>query len=200
VSPEPREPLSALAVERRWGGDARPGAAALAIVRDPAGCLLLIRRTKPPYTGQWALPGGAWEFGESLAEAAAREVREETGLEARFLGLRAVLNERLSPGSPTAPGGHFIGFACDLLAEGTVVSSDEGEVRWFAPAEVESLARDAHIAATDHALLTRVPPGAGVYVEAELTVTHDGGVEVISLTRFAVQEGRPNHQTPGNDR
>ena len=43
--------------------------------------VLLVRRARPPRPGQWSLPGGAQTLGETIAEAAAREVREETGLE-----------------------------------------------------------------------------------------------------------------------
>ena len=43
--------------------------------------VLLIRRGKPPRVGQWSLPGGAQQLGETLREAITREVREETGLE-----------------------------------------------------------------------------------------------------------------------
>lgn len=43
-------------------------------------CVLLVRRAKAPLAGEWSLPGGAVELGETLEEAIAREVAEETGL------------------------------------------------------------------------------------------------------------------------
>ncbi|MFP4303200.1 MAG: NUDIX hydrolase [Alkalispirochaetaceae bacterium] len=43
--------------------------------------VLLIRRGKPPKAGEWSLPGGSQDVGETVRETAAREVREETGVE-----------------------------------------------------------------------------------------------------------------------
>lgn len=43
--------------------------------------VLLVRRGRPPRRGQWSLPGGAQHLGETMAEAARREVREEAGIE-----------------------------------------------------------------------------------------------------------------------
>ena len=49
------------------------------IVKD--GKVLLVRRRYEPLAGQWSLPGGTLELGETLQEGVAREMREETGLE-----------------------------------------------------------------------------------------------------------------------
>jgi ADP-ribose pyrophosphatase YjhB (NUDIX family) len=51
-----------------------------AVVVDPAGKVLLIRRGRPPSAGSWTLPGGRVEPGESLDDAVRREVLEETSL------------------------------------------------------------------------------------------------------------------------
>ena len=54
--------------------------------------VLLIRRGTPPRQGEWSLPGGRIEPGERLAEAALRELREETGVEAELIGLIDVVD------------------------------------------------------------------------------------------------------------
>jgi ADP-ribose pyrophosphatase YjhB (NUDIX family) len=60
---------------------ARPIVGVGAVVLDARGQVVLIRRRFEPLAGQWSLPGGMLEIGEALEEGAAREVREETGLE-----------------------------------------------------------------------------------------------------------------------
>ena len=59
---------------------------------------LLIRRASPPLEGQWSIPGGMLELGETLDQGVRRELAEETGLEVAVLELIEAL-ERIEPGS-----------------------------------------------------------------------------------------------------
>ncbi|HVT64688.1 MAG TPA: NUDIX hydrolase [Mycobacteriales bacterium] len=99
-----------------------------AVVRDPAGRLLLVQRGHPPAQGSWTLPGGRVEPGETPAEAAVREVREETGLDievGRLLATVPVLGYLVHDFAATVTGG--------TLRPG----DDADDARWF---EVEELA------------------------------------------------------------
>ncbi len=58
--------------------------------------VLLIIRDKPPFAGAWSIPGGALEFGETLVDAAIREVREETGVTCEIVG-RIDVVEAIAP-------------------------------------------------------------------------------------------------------
>ena len=62
------------------------------VVVFKGGDVLLIQRGRPPRVGQWSLPGGAQELGETVFEAARREVMEETGVEVDILGLVDVVD------------------------------------------------------------------------------------------------------------
>ncbi|MEK6851542.1 MAG: NUDIX domain-containing protein, partial [Candidatus Thermoplasmatota archaeon] len=68
-----------------------PIAAASALILR-GGSVLLIRRRAPPNEGRWGLPGGGIELGESVRDAAVREVREETGLAVKVTGLVDVVD------------------------------------------------------------------------------------------------------------
>ena len=68
--------------------------------------VLLVKRGQEPHRGLWSAPGGLVEFGESLAQACAREVLEETGLQADIREPIALLERRLPEDS--APEYHYV--------------------------------------------------------------------------------------------
>jgi 8-oxo-dGTP diphosphatase len=76
------------------------------VVFDPDGRLLLIRRKHPPFRGKYALPGGYVEYGETTEHAAARELKEETGLAAVDLSLIGVYSD-----PHRDPRGHVVSIA-----------------------------------------------------------------------------------------
>ncbi|MCL2449044.1 MAG: NUDIX domain-containing protein [Polyangiaceae bacterium] len=69
-----------------------PRVAVGAVVVDPCGRVLLIRRAKPPGLGHWTLPGGRVEPGEGVEAAALRELLEETGVEGRVVCLLGIVS------------------------------------------------------------------------------------------------------------
>lgn len=77
-----------------------------AIVLRP-GEVLLVERARPPYRGAWSLPGGLVEWGETLEQAARREVAEETGLDIAIEGLCRNL-DLIGTDDATGSGHHFV--------------------------------------------------------------------------------------------
>ena len=78
------------------------------------GRALLIRRGGPPLEGEWSIPGGMLELGETIVEGVRRELAEETGLEVRVLDLIEVF-ERISPDEGGKAQYHFV--VLDYLCE-----------------------------------------------------------------------------------
>ncbi len=91
---------------------------------------LVIRRGREPLKGQWSIPGGKVDYGERLHDAVAREVREETGVEIRVLGLLDVFESL--PAAEGAP--HYV--MVDFVAEwvsGEPRPGDDAEAAEFVP-------------------------------------------------------------------
>ena len=59
----------------------RPSVTADAVISDPAGRILLVKRKNPPYKGCWALPGGWVDVNQSVGDNAVKEALEESGLD-----------------------------------------------------------------------------------------------------------------------
>jgi 8-oxo-dGTP diphosphatase len=101
------------------------------VVHD--GALLLVQRGDAPARGKWSVPGGRVEFGETLRETVAREVREETGL-AVEVGEFAGWVERIGD-----EGTHFVildFFATPKGSTDLVPGDDAADARWVPLAEV----------------------------------------------------------------
>ena len=111
-----------------------------AVIWNGRGDVLLIRRAKEPRKGQWSLPGGKLEFGETLIEGVRREVREETGLEVEILGLIDVA-ETIRDAEAGAANDHFvlIDYSARVISGTAVAASDAAEARWFALEELDTL-------------------------------------------------------------
>ena len=98
--------------------------------------VLLIRRGTPPRLGEWSLPGGRIEPGERAVDAALRELREETGVEAEITGLIDVVD-----GIFPEAGRHYvlIDYAARWVSGEPVAGDDALEARFVALDEIESL-------------------------------------------------------------
>ena len=172
--------LSARPPGQRWHGQTAPVPVAVALIRQAADVgeeLLLIRRAGGPYTGQWALVGGKWDFGETLAEAIVREVREETGLTTAFVALRALVSERVAPWTADAPAAHFLLLVCDLVVrDGRATEQQEGFVDWFGAADIEALYAEGRIIPSDYAMIREFSAAtrSSAYVEVEMRALLDG--------------------------
>ena len=98
-----------------------------AAVIDPEGKVLLIRRADD---GLWALPGGACDTGETPAQAAAREVWEESGYLVEITRLLGVFDSRLSGSRASRHLYHLLFAAVPVGGEATT-SNESSEVGWF---------------------------------------------------------------------
>ena len=108
--------------------------------------VLLIKRGTAPRLGQWSLPGGRMEMGETTLAAALRELKEETGVEAEILGLIDVIDGIFParPGPDGAPGDitrHYvlIDYAARWLCGEPVAGDDAADARFVSRDEAMAL-------------------------------------------------------------
>lgn len=105
--------------------------------------VLLIQRGKPPLEGQWSLPGGRIEWGEKVADAALRELKEETGCDAEIVGLVDVVDGIMSRSaeSQPAPWAHYVlvDYAARWIGGEPKGGDDATDARFFSKAEIAAL-------------------------------------------------------------
>jgi 8-oxo-dGTP diphosphatase len=115
--------------------------------RDPPSSVLLIERGGEPFAGSWALPGGFVEGDERVASAAARELREETGVEAGSIQLLGVYD---TPGRD--PRGPTVSVVFVMRADEELEASgadDAADARWFPLDALPELAFDHGVVIED---------------------------------------------------
>lgn len=108
----------------------RPIVGVGAVILD-SGRVLLVKRGSPPLLGQWSLPGGVVELGETLRSAAEREAREETGLMVKAGQVLEVL-DRIIPGEAGRAQYHYvlIDFLCRITGGELLAGGDAADAAW----------------------------------------------------------------------
>lgn len=130
---------------------------------------LLIKRKKGDYHDKWALVGGKMDFGETIKQAILREIREETGLNVVWKGVKALINERLLEKETGQQMKHFLIILCYTVAETeNVKPTDEGLLQWFSLDEIRTM--EEQIIPSDFYMITEL-----------LTAQNMGGIVEIDL-------------------
>jgi 8-oxo-dGTP diphosphatase len=116
------------------------------VVRN--GRALIIRRAHEPRKGEWSLPGGHLDLGESLIDAVRREVKEETGLDVHPEAIVETF-DRVHRDPDGRIRYHFviIDYVCESPSGEAVAGSDAEAVAWVTAAELDAYGVNAHAAA-----------------------------------------------------
>jgi mutator protein MutT len=124
-------------MQRRYPERPLVGVGAVVIDR---GRVLLVKRANQPLRGEWSIPGGMLEAGETLESAVCRELKEETGLDA-VAEERIDIIERILRDDQGRVEYHYVlhDYTCRVVSGELRASSDASEARWFSQDELDAL-------------------------------------------------------------
>jgi 8-oxo-dGTP diphosphatase len=107
------------------------------VIRDERA--LLIRRGSAPLEGEWSIPGGMLEIGETISEGVQRELLEETAIEVKVLDLIEVF-ERLTRDEAGKLKYHFVilDYLCEAVSGAARAGSDVTDVAWAREEELDA--------------------------------------------------------------
>jgi 8-oxo-dGTP diphosphatase len=129
-------------VKREYPDAPIAGVGAIIVRDDPSGPkqVLLIRRGQEPLKGEWSLPGGAVELGETLEQAICREVLEETGLVVETVDIVQAF-DRISRDEEGRVQYHYvlIDFLCRIVGGSLACATDAIDGRWATADELDGL-------------------------------------------------------------
>jgi 8-oxo-dGTP diphosphatase len=106
---------------------------------NAVGEVLLIQRGTPPRLGEWSIPGGKLEWGEKAINAALRELREETGVQAEIIGLIDVVDGIFTSRTTGETTRHYvlIDYVARYLSGEVVAGDDAADARFVAMADLD---------------------------------------------------------------